>query len=353
MSLLKFLVVSLILLVAGLAGFLGFESWQAGKLDFLVDQFEVPGQLEIVEKEVADIQEPSVNESAPRATTTAEILPLVEKIVHAPAPLPDLTPSQISGNGALTRAGVIEETNKQRQTYLGSGYDLKENALLDIAAASKAKDMLDNQYFEHISPINGKDAGDFTAAADYDYIAIGENLAKGNYANDAVLVQAWMDSPGHRENILKPGYKEMGAAVLYGTFEGKKTWLAVQIFAIPQNSCPLVDQRLGKAIDSQKEILDNSAKKQEELARQIDAEKQNIEDLKSQYNLLAADRASKDILKEKLAEINAAIAAVNQKVAEYNVGVKDARAIYDQYKSQVDQYNAQVKSFNTCLTSLE
>src|SRR6185369_15716694 len=115
---------------------------------------------------------------------------------------------------------------------------LKENALLDKAAKKKLDDMFAQQYFEHINP-QGKGPSDLAKSVGYDYIAIGENLALGNFKNDAELVQAWMDSPGHRANILNKQYTEIGVAVGQGTYEGKKTWLAVQEFGRPTSSCPV------------------------------------------------------------------------------------------------------------------
>ena len=162
---------------------------------------------------------PKVSDPPVAATTTAPVSPVRQLINKIETILP--------GNAALSRAGVVAQTNKQRLAYLGAGHDLKENSRLDLAAQNKINDMFSGQYFEHTSP-QGLDAGDLATAAKYEYIAVGENLAMGDYKNDAALMEAWMNSSGHRENILRDDYKEIGAAVGYGTFNGRKTWLAVR-----------------------------------------------------------------------------------------------------------------------------
>src|SRR3989344_5705251 len=123
-----------------------------------------------------------------------------------------------AANSRLTLSGVIAQTNEQRQ-FFGKPA-LKENAQLNQAAMSKVKDMFAGQYFEHISPL-GKGPGDLAREAGYVFITIGENLALGNYKDDAVLVQAWMDSPGHRANILNGRFTEIGVAVVKGIYEGE------------------------------------------------------------------------------------------------------------------------------------
>jgi uncharacterized protein YkwD len=46
----------------------------------------------------------------------------------------------------------------------------------------------------------------------YEYVVVGENLAEGDFTSDADLVKGWMDSPGHRANILNTKYEEIGIA---------------------------------------------------------------------------------------------------------------------------------------------
>lgn len=217
----------------------------------------------------------------------------------------------------LSVSGVIAETNRHRRE---AGLpELSENTLLNIAAQKKVDDMFARQYFEHDSP-SGKGVGDLITETGYEFIVVGENLALGNYKNDAVLVQAWMDSPGHRENILKSAYTEIGIAVARGTFEGRDTWLAVQHFAKPTSACPDVNEVLKSQIDSNNAKLDNL--------------KLDLESRKSELENKPTTREESE--------------AYNKKVDEYNALVNEYNALLENTKTLVSQYNSQVQSFNEC-----
>jgi len=103
--------------------------------------------------------------------------------------------------------------------------------LLDQAATLKAKDMADKGYFSHAGP-DGKLPWYWLDAAGYAYSYAGENLAI-NYVESADVVLAWMNSPGHRENILNDKYTEIGIGVAEGFFEGQKATFVVQFFGSP------------------------------------------------------------------------------------------------------------------------
>jgi uncharacterized protein YkwD len=150
------------------------------------------------------------------------VLPLVkndsEQVTTATTTKNEFYSSPLRSNENNTTAqldaeGVIALTNQERRN--GGVGKLTANTKLTKAAEMKLKDMFDRQYFEHISP-DGKGPSYLAQKAGYEYIVIGENLALGNFKNDAALVQAWMDSPGHRENILNYRYSEIGVAVGQG-----------------------------------------------------------------------------------------------------------------------------------------
>ncbi len=86
------------------------------------------------------------------------------------------------------------------------------NEKLMSSALIKAQDMKDNEYFEHVSP-SGLDMSYFVGEAGYKYSTVGENLAEGYFSAQDVHI-AWMNSEGHRENILSPDFEEIGVAVL-------------------------------------------------------------------------------------------------------------------------------------------
>src|SRR3989338_5641248 len=119
---------------------------------------------------------------------------------------PPLKSTKDAARSFLTREGVFAETNKKRVAYNLSQLTL--HATLNRIAEIKAQDMFAREYFEHVAP-DGTGVSDLAKRAGYDFIVIGENLALGNFANDAELIDAWMNSPGHRANILKDAYTEI------------------------------------------------------------------------------------------------------------------------------------------------
>lgn len=121
---------------------------------------------------------------------------------------------------------VVAQTNQERQ--LASLPALVYNATLAQAAQAKAADMFENQYWAHQSPA-GKEPWDFIESSGYKYQVAGENLAR-DFSNTNDLVQAWMDSPTHRANIVNPKYQEIGIAVVDGVLNGVETTLVVQMF---------------------------------------------------------------------------------------------------------------------------
>lgn len=228
--------------------------------------------------------------------------------------------SNVSG-AYLTRVGTISQTNAERkQNGLKA---LTENKLLNQAAMNKAKDMFSGQYFEHVSPL-GKGPADLANDVNYEYIAIGENLALGNFKNDQDLVTAWMNSPGHRANILNAKYEEIGVAVLQGTYEGYKTWIAVQEFGKPKTSCPSVDQNLKSQMQNYK--------------LEISVLKTQLDDLRNYLD--THDPKTQSEVEE-----------YNQKVAEFNNLVKSYNNKIDWLKNMTAQYNSQVNAYNVCIGS--
>jgi len=251
-------------------------------------------RLSDVEKEIIDLMEQA------------------EKQILTPEPL--IAPEEAS-QSFLTQAGVIQLTNVQREKHGLSPF--RENADLNESALLKVQDMLANQYFKHISPL-GEDVGDLAEAAGYEFITIGENLAMGNFKDDQILIQDWMDSPGHRANVLSSNFQEMGAAVLQGEFEGKKTWLAVQHFGLSLDICPQPSEEL------EAEIAENQ-KNIESLQELMSGLRQEIEDMKPKGGQ-----------------------AYSQKIEQYNELVSRYNDLIYVTKDLTGQYNSQVILFNEC-----
>lgn len=133
---------------------------------------------------------------------------------------------------AVISSAVVELTNIDRaQNELLS---LKVNPVLERAAQLKAEDMASKGYFAHNSP-EGLTPWHWFKTAGYNFVYAGENLAVRFY--DSVdVVKAWMDSPGHRANILNSHFTEIGIGVAEGTFEGRPTVFVVQMFGSPAST---------------------------------------------------------------------------------------------------------------------
>ena len=244
------------------------------------------------------------------------IIDEIKKQISTPPPLKTITEDTQS---YLTRDGVIKWTNNQRSKNGLS--PLKENKKLNASAEIKAADMLKGQYFEHESP-SGVGAGDLFLKVGYDYIASGENLAMGNFKDDQILVQAWMDSSGHRANILNNKYQEIGVAVIEGIFEGKKVWMAVQHFGLPLLSCPSPSQSLKTEIETNQGKLEN-------LQNELKAMEDEIDSIK---------RRQRDLYMQKVEEYG-------NLVIQYNTLVGETKKI-------INAYNAQVQAFNNCIEAV-
>lgn len=87
---------------------------------------------------------------------------------------------------------------------------LNWNDKLSKAAENKAKDMVINNYFDHVSP-TGLKAWNFIRAEGYDYRYAGENLAI-DFTNIDDAMKAWENSPSHLENLISNKYDEFGFA---------------------------------------------------------------------------------------------------------------------------------------------
>lgn len=109
----------------------------------------------------------------------------------------------------MSPSGLLTSTNQARaQNSLGS---LAINSQLTQAAQAKANDMVARNYWSHTTP-DGKDPWVFITAAGYTFQTAGENLAYG-FSTSGDTVTGWMNSPGHRANILNTTYREVGFGI--------------------------------------------------------------------------------------------------------------------------------------------
>ena len=221
----------------------------------------------------------------------------------------------------LSKNKIIEITNNYRKDN-GDLPALKENKYLNLSAEKKLQDMFNKQYFEHISPL-GKGVGDISEEVGYQYILIGENLAMGNFDDDAALMDAWMKSKGHRANILNKHYLEIGVAVAKGKFEGKDIWMAVSHFGTPRSNCPSIDEELSKTIaleQSQLQVMEESLLKKQEL-----------------LNSGVFDEGSSHRVQ----------------IEVYNDSLDSYNNLVQKIEEEIIIYNKQVESFNTCISNYQ
>jgi len=100
---------------------------------------------------------------------------------------------------------------------------LRENQLLSEASVEHSQDMVSKDYFEHTDP-DGRSVGDRLQDLGYSHGVShsgGENIAWGvdSHATPASIVRAWMNSPGHRADILRPAFTEIGIGIALGAPE--------------------------------------------------------------------------------------------------------------------------------------
>ena len=112
----------------------------------------------------------------------------------------------------ITRASVVAAMNDYRAQHNLPA--LREDVRLDAAAGDRMKDMEDQGYWAHQSP-NGRSPFVWLALRGYEFHYAGENLATG-FETTGLLVIGWMESPGHRANILSPHFEDCGIAIIDG-----------------------------------------------------------------------------------------------------------------------------------------
>jgi uncharacterized YkwD family protein len=126
-------------------------------------------------------------------------------------------PSNPKSTGSTTSVSsyanqVVSLVNKERANAGLSA--LASDSALTSMALVKAKDMYNNNYFSHTSPTYGSPFAMMTAFG-IKYSYAGENIAKGQRTPQEVMT-AWMNSAGHRQNILSPNFAKIGVAYYNG-----------------------------------------------------------------------------------------------------------------------------------------
>lgn len=246
----------------------------------------------------------------------------VEDVAREVFTPPPLRVENNEDGSLLSRGGIFRWTNVQREE---NGLDsLLENTQLNYAAVEKLNDMFNGQYFAHVSP-DELGVNHWVSRAGYEYLVVGENLALGNFDGDEDLVQAWMDSPGHRENILNEKYTEIGIAAGEGIFEGEETWLAVQVFGRPSSDCPQPSTQLKYKIEAYETNISSTERSITLLKKEIESISPKGRVFKSDYNKL---------------------------VNEYNALVSTYNGLIGEVEEMIKDYNDEARAFNRCVSNL-
>jgi uncharacterized protein YkwD len=244
---------------------------------------------------------------------------------------------------ALTREAIITLTNNTRA--LNGLPPLSENPLLNSIAESRASDMFEKQYFGHVSP-TGEQASDIAQRVGYSYKIIAENIGSGSFLTNRKIIDNWMQSPGHRSNILSPDVADIGAAVLKGKMNGRETYIAVQIFGLQS---PTISQNI--CVAPPKSLQDDIERRNAEIASLNDQLSRLKQDIDSENEVIETDRGNAYNDPQKIYNLNMKINANNEKINWYNRIRMDAQSKSSVLQSMANEYNRLLQVYNDCRAS--
>jgi len=185
--------------------------------------------------------EGSVARAAPPALSTApgEIPASASAPSHSANSTPPPPPARNSALSPILTTRALQLINNVRARgtrcggeVFGPAPPVVLSATLAGVAFSHASDMAANHYFEH-RDLQGNTPSDRVRATGYREMLVGENIAYGPKSLDDV-VEGWLASPGHCENIMDPRFAEMGLGYAT-TNDSKHTVYWVQVLAKPRS----------------------------------------------------------------------------------------------------------------------
>lgn len=221
----------------------------------------------------------------------------------------------IQNSKPLIASQIFILTNKERAKL--SLPLLVWNQKLAQGAEMKNLDMIKKKYFAHESP-DGKGIDYLASSTRYKYSLIGENLAMGDFLSNEEVVTSWMNSPGHKANILKPTFKEIGISTVIGENNGRYVWYATQEFGRPAPSCTPPDVNL-------ESLITNTNSYSKTLKSELLRIKTNIE----KGNFSNAD--------------------IKSLIEQYNFLVNKGNNLQSKVKELVDVYNKSAQVYNACV----
>ncbi|PKM49547.1 MAG: serine protease [Firmicutes bacterium HGW-Firmicutes-7] len=197
------------------------DDWYAVKLADNSIGFVPEKQVKPIVDETTPIDMPSVAQRTPAAPTTKKPTTVGTKQNNDTNGTNGTngTDSNNANNNATTNATSLSAAEQEMVTLVNQARSqnnlpaLKVDTALANVARTKAKDMIDNNYFSHNSPTYGSPF-DMMKSFSIRYIKAGENIA-GNQTVQAAH-DALMNSPGHRANILSQDYTHIGIGIVEG-----------------------------------------------------------------------------------------------------------------------------------------
>ena len=169
---------------------------------------------------------------------TGEVIAQLEGIQPAEITLDDFVNAQIFNTSqpiALPENLINRVVQLSNEFRAENGLSpLSLNSQLGMAAEGHSEDMALQDFFDHLAP-DGSDVGDRILDVGYDYSRAGENIGAG-YSTPEAVVEGWINSPGHRANLLNPDFTEIGVGYYFlendtGTENWNHYW--TQVFGTP------------------------------------------------------------------------------------------------------------------------
>jgi hypothetical protein len=252
-----------------------------------------------------------------------EFIPSQQKTFHKP-------PGLFSEK--LDASHIIKLTNEYRAS-LGLT-PLRENFQLTHAAEYRANDMISNRYYAHVNPITGEGPGEAIKDANYQYRTYAENIAMGNWQSNRHIVDGWINSPGHRANIVNPNIREIGVAIIKDTttpLGRPSAYYGVQLFASPMPDCT-------RPSEVDKALLQEMQRKNDDIWRRVNIQKSEIERLQARIH-----RENNNTTKKRM------INDFNRQINAYNSLVAEAKGMQDSLQLVIQSYNSRIHEYNACM----
>ena len=136
-----------------------------------------------------------------------------------------LSGTAFADSNEITVENVLRLMNERRAH--SSLPPLSADDRLMRAANDRMRHMEEESYWGHHSP-DGLSPFSWVTLRSYEFRSVGENLACG-FDTAAMLVEAWMESPGHRANILSTDYEDCGIAIIDGATTGRATGKSIVV----------------------------------------------------------------------------------------------------------------------------